>query len=54
MHVLCVLAEADELKQGPAVNQDEIKVITDGRKILDDLTKKINEFTPAEVELDSP
>ena len=54
MHVLCVLVEADELKQGPVINEDEMKVITVGRRILDDLTKKINEFTLAEVELDSP
>lgn len=41
VHVLCVLVEAEDLKQGPAINEDEKKVITDGRKILDDLTRKI-------------
>ncbi|KAL7069731.1 hypothetical protein ACQ4LE_011168 [Meloidogyne hapla] len=46
VHVLCVLVEAEDLNQGPVINEDEKKVIADCRKIIDDLIKKINSFIP--------
>ncbi|KAF7632594.1 hypothetical protein Mgra_00007973, partial [Meloidogyne graminicola] len=44
IHVLCVLIEADDLKQGPALNEDEINAIKEGNKIIDDLNTNINKF----------
>lgn len=42
IYVLCVLIEAIDAKQRPKINEEEVNAITNGKKIIVELKKKIN------------